>query len=163
MYYTSSSYQSPWELEVGGWELEVGSWRLGVSPGLSTPNSQLPIPNSQRSTPKPCYFSRTLSVSGAVSLIVTGVPAGIRTSSPFVERTTAVPAPPPIAAPFAAPLPPPMMPPITAPAPAPTPIFVASFRLVVFDAREYVAVLTFSWPPSPGKSMLLMRKAIDAT
>src|SRR4051812_35930395 len=98
---------------------------------------------------------------GAVSLIVTGVPAGMRTSSPFVERTTAVPAPPPIAAPFAAPLPPPRRPPITAPAPAPTPILVASFLLVVFDAREYVAVLTFAWPPSPGRSSVLKRNAID--
>jgi hypothetical protein len=100
-------------------------------------------------------------VSGAVSLIVTSVPAGMRTSSPLVESTTAVPAPPPIAAPLAAPSPPPRIPPIRAPAPAPTPIFVASFCFVPRDMREYVAVLIGSrdWP---GSSMVLKRNPIDA-
>src|SRR5262245_42621887 len=76
------------------------------------------------------YLTCTRIVSGAVSVTVTGVPAGRLTSSPFVASTVAVPAPPPIAAPVAAPLPPPTIPPMMAPAPAPIPILVASFPFV---------------------------------
>lgn len=56
-------------------------------------------------------------------------PSPSRTSFPRVERTTAVPAPPPMAAPTAAPLPPPVMPPMMAPPAAGSAIVAASFSL----------------------------------
>ena len=62
------------------------------------------------------------------------------TSLPRVERTTAVPAPPPIAVPMAAPFLPPAIAPMIAPPAAGAPIVAASFFLVAAAVRPTDAV-----------------------
>src|SRR5258707_1244843 len=83
--------------------------------GLPTPYV---VSGFSRTVPQP----RTLIVSGEVRRNRSALPAGRLVSLPAVERTTAVPAPPPATAPIAAPLPPPMMAPMIAPPAAGAPI-----------------------------------------
>jgi hypothetical protein len=67
-------------------------------------------------------------------------PSPSRTSLPRVERTTAVPAPPPTAAPMAAPFFPPVRAPTTAPPAAGNAIFAASSPLVAGAIFVHVRV-----------------------
>src|SRR5438132_13683241 len=86
-------------------------------------------------------YPRTLTVIGSESLTVSAVPLGTCTSLPRVERTTAVPAPPPVAAPIAAPFLPPRRPPMIAPPAAGAPISSASFFFVAGATRLIAVVL----------------------
>src|SRR6185436_11004787 len=83
---------------------------------------------------------RTRTRSGCARRAMTVAPWPSLTSLPRVERTTAVPAPPPVAAPIAAPLPPPTSPPTSAPPAAGTPILSASFCFVAGAVRPTVRV-----------------------